>query len=320
MRTILVSGASTVIGYGILKSLKQAYPDYRLVGVSVHEESAAPAFCDVFEKAPLTSDEGYLFWLVELIKKYNVSLAIPGIELDVFTWSECRIEIEQSGAKLILNNLELIQLCSDKWLFYKYLVENESPYAIQSDLEFDEENHEFPLLLKPREGSGSQGISIVSNKEELEEKLKEHWGTMIIQPIVGNLNKEYTTSGFFDFNSQLCAHITLRRTLSTFGFTETAEVAKIDGIEKALLDLSKIFKPVGPTNFQFRIEENQLKLLEINPRISSATSIRTAFGYNESSMGVELFLENKLPEQPFIRTGRAIRYIEDLIYYDSADI
>ena len=78
--------------------------------------------------------------------------------------------------------------------------------------------------------------------------------------------------------------------------------------------LCELFRPIGPTNFQFRRHEGVLKLLEINPRVSSATSIRTAFGYNESAMAVEFYLDGKRPVQPAIRAGRAVRYLEDLIF------
>ena len=252
MQTILVSGASTIIGYGILKSLKKAYPKYRLIGISVNEDSAAQAFCDIYIKAPPTKDENYISWLVNLIQEYNVSLAVPGIELDVFTWSKRCKDIEQSGVKLLLNNPELIRLCSDKWLFYEYLVASESPYAIPTALEFDETNHVFPLLLKPRRGSGSRGIVIVENAEELEQYIRDHRGSMLIQPIVGSKENEYTTSGFFSFDSQLHAHVTLKRKLSGFGFTEYAEVVEMEGIEHAVQELGNIFRPIGPTNFQFR--------------------------------------------------------------------
>ncbi len=320
MCTILVSGASTIIGYGILKSLRQAYPENRLIGTSVHENSVAPSFCDIFETAPFTKDEKYTDWLVQIIKKHNVSIIIPGIEIDVLTWSKHRIKIEQSGVKLLLNNPELIQLCADKWQFYMHLAENSPSLAIPSSLEFDENNHKFPLLLKPRKGSGSRGITIVENREKLEQNLKKQQGFVMIQPIVGTEEEEYTTAGFFNIDSQLCAYITLKRKLSSAGFTESAETVEIEGIENALLDLGAVFKPIGPTNFQFRLEDSQLKLLEINPRISSSTSIRTAFGYNESAMGVSMFLDNRLPEQPLIKTGRAFRYVEDFIDYDSPNI
>lgn len=320
MNTILVSGASGIVGYGILRSLRQSHPDCRLIGTTVHEGSVAPAFCDIFEKAPMTNDAGYFAWLADLIGKYKVALAIPGIEVDVFAWNEHRTTIEQSGAVAALNNPELIRLCSDKWLFYQHLIKSNSPYAIPTSLEFDEASGQFPLLVKPRKGSASQGITVIEDRESLEKYLSAPRPMMMFQPVVGSMEEEYTVSAFFDKTSKLCSFITLKRKLSQAGFTESAETAELAGVDDALLHLAGIFKPVGPTNFQFRIDEGQLKLLEINPRISSATSIRTAFGYNESAMTVELFLRDISPAQPQIRSGHAVRYTEDKIFYDSPDL
>lgn len=316
MSTILVSGASGIIGYGILKSLRQSHPECRLIGTTVHERSAAPAFCDVFEKAPLTNHESYIPWLVDLIKKHNISMAIPGIEADVVAWNERRATIEQSGALVLLNNPDLIRLCSDKWLFYQSLVKNNSPYAIPTSLEFDETSQRFPLLLKPRMGSGSKGIAIVNNIDELEKYLGGMGHGMMIQPLIGTVEEEYTTSAFFDRNSQLCAFNTLKRKLSETGFTESAETVEMDDIHVALLHFGRIFMPVGPTNFQFRVDGGKLKLLEINPRISSSTSLRAAFGYNESAMSVEWLLDGRIPDQPVLKQGYAVRYTEDLVFYD----
>ena len=77
-----------------------------------------------------------------------------------------------------------------------------------------------------------------------------------------------------------------------------------------------LLRPIGPTNFQLRRHEGALQLLEINPRVSSSTSIRATFGYNKAFMAVEYFLQGKEPVQPRIRPGRAVRYVEDAIFYD----
>ncbi|HLX52606.1 MAG TPA: ATP-grasp domain-containing protein, partial [Aquella sp.] len=122
-------------------------------------------------------------------------------------------------------------------------------------------------------------------------------------------------SAFCDGNGGFYNYMTLKRKLSKDGFTDRAEVVDVTFIYEALVLLCEIFKPKGPTNFQFRSHEGNLKLLEINPRISSSTSIRTAFGYNESFMSVQYFLDNIIPDQPMIRKGKAIRYIEDQIVY-----
>lgn len=320
MCTILVSGVSGIIGYGILKSLRQSHPDCRLIGTTVYERNAGRAFCDIFEKAPMTNNEGYFTWLVEMMKHWDVSIAIPGIEADVFAWSEHRKKIEDTGVTVLLNNPDLIQLSSDKWSFYQRLVENNSPYAIPTSLGYDEKLGSFPLLAKPRKGSGSKGITIIENKKCFDIHLASHDSMMIYQPIIGCSEKEYTCSAFFDKSSKLCAFISMKRTLSQIGFTEHAETIDMPCIETVLVHLGEIFKPVGPTNFQFRTDNGILKLLEINPRISSATSIRAAFGYNESGMAVDLFLNGITPVQPKIIRGHAVRYTEDMVFYDSPNI
>lgn len=319
-RTILVSGASGVVGYGILKSLRQSHPGYRLIGTSIYAECVAPTFCDVFELAPPTCDASYIPWLLSLIERFGISLIIPGIEVDVSAWNAHRDVLESSGAKVLLNDSDLIRLCADKWLFYQKLQEAGSPYAIPTALRFDESLHPFPLLLKPRRGSGSKGIVIVKNLDELGAHAAEIGQHLILQPIIGTAQEEYTVSAFFDRDSRLCASMTLRRTLSQNGYTETAETVEGGEAVAALADLARIFHPVGPTNFQFRIDHGQWKILEINPRVSSATSIRTAFGYNESAMAVEFLLHNTPPVQPHLRRGRAVRYVEDVIYYDRPNL
>ena len=78
-------------------------------------------------------------------------------------------------------------------------------------------------------------------------------------------------------------------------------------------------KPEGPTNYQFiedAVSETPL-LLEVNPRISSSYLIRTAFGINEPEMCIEYYLENKVPHERIVKKGKAYRFINEIIQYDS---
>ncbi|PIS42573.1 MAG: carbamoyl-phosphate synthase subunit L [Candidatus Kerfeldbacteria bacterium CG08_land_8_20_14_0_20_40_16] len=319
MKTILVTGASGIIGYGILRSLRKSGKDLRLIGTTIYNDSVAPAFCDIFELAPPTDDASYIDWLLRIIKKHEVDLIIPGIEIDIYKWVEHIPELEKSTAKIMLNNTGLIKLCRDKWVFYQSLCKLGATHAIETTLDSDYNNlvkkFGLPFLLKPRRGDGSKGIVRIETAEEFAGYQNDIGPLLMVQPIVGNENDEYTTSAFCDGMGRFYTSMTLRRKLSKEGFTEKAEVVHLDKIIESLRVLCAYFKPVGPTNFQFREHEGSLKLLEINPRISSATSIRTAFGYNECTMAIEYFLENKLPTQPVIKSGRAVRYTEDFIFY-----
>lgn len=324
MKTILVSGASGIIGYGILRSLRKAEKDLRLVGTSIYADSIAQAFCDVFEQAPRTEDDAYIEWLLEAIERHDVDLIVPGIEQDVYKWCIHREEIEASGTHMVLNRTELILLSQDKWEFYKALNEFGLPYALETSLTADfhllATRYGLPFLLKPRRGYASKGIEKVRNIGDFLKHQQNIGPVLMAQPIVGSDEEEYSTSAFCDGAGGFYASMTLKRKLAKEGFTEKAEVVQKNDIEEeivsALRALCACFKPVGPTNFQFRRHQGSLKLLEINPRVSSSTSIRTGFGYNESRMAIEFYLEDKIPVQPVVRSGKAIRYTEDFFDYE----
>ncbi|WP_339267552.1 ATP-grasp domain-containing protein [Paenibacillus sp. FSL R5-0470] len=280
----------------------------------------AEAFSDIFELAPKTSDSNYIPWLCQIIKKHNVDLIIPGIEADMYKWSEMYSVISQTNVKILLNNEELIKICGDKWCFFEKLNDNNPQLVIQSRISgsFEELVYQYglPFLLKPRQGYASKGIVKIYSKEMFMEHEKDFGHKLMAQPIVGNDDEEYTISAFFNDESELCCYMALRRKLSQEGYTDKAQVVSLSGCEEALRNLADIFKPVGPTNFQFRRHHGDLKLLEINPRISSSTSIRTAFGYNESLMSINYFLNGETPIQPAIKSGTAIRYVEECVFFD----
>jgi len=319
-KTILVSGASGIVGYGILRSLRKSGKDLRLIGTTIYGDSVAPGFCDVFEQAPPTSDPSYIGWLSRIVSRHQVDLLIPGIEADVYAWAEHVAKIETAGAaKAMLNNLALIALCKDKWIFYEHLSKKNLPCLIKTSLnaDFDALANEFglPFLLKPRIGYGSRGIVKIDSSEIFQKHQSRIGPVLMAQPIIGNDDEEFTTSAFCDGGGGFYACMSLKRKLSKDGFTDRAEVVQLDEIRETLLPLCECLKPMGPTNFQFRKDNGAFKLLEVNPRISSATSIRTAFGYNECQMAVEYYLESIKPQQPFIKRGHAVRYTEDCIFY-----
>jgi carbamoyl-phosphate synthase large subunit len=309
--TILVSGASGIVGYGILKSLHLS--GHTLIGTTIYKDSVAPAFCDILEIAPLTSEPGYVDWLCNLIQKRKIDMAIPGIEADMYKWNENRDKFVA-----LLNNPDLVALCQDKWVFYTKIKENSLSIDSRIDGSFEEIKEEYglPFLLKPRRGYSSKGIVIVDSEEVFELNKAKYSTILMAQPIVGSAEEEYTASAFFDKSHNMCSYMTLKRKLSKEGFTDRAQTVDIPAIKEAILELA-FLKPVGPTNFQFRVHKGQLKLLEINPRISSSTSIRAVFGYNEAVMSVEYFLNGKVPTQPNTTSGTAVRYVEEQIFHDS---
>jgi carbamoyl-phosphate synthase large subunit len=322
MKTILVSGASGIVGYGTLRSLQRARMGLHLIGTSMYNDSVAPAFCDTFEQAVPTQDPAYLAWLLQTVRKHRVDLLIPGLEIDMYAWVDQTQAIEGAGARVLQNDVALIRLCKDKWTFFEHLAAAGVACTIDSSLsrDFDWLRQRFglPFLLKPRRGFGSKGIVRVGSEAQFATHRAQVGPVLMVQPIVGRDDEEFTTSAFCDGQGGLFASMTLRRKLSRDGFTDRAEVVDTQPFLDAIHQLCRNLRPHGPTNFQFRQTDDGPKLLEINPRISSSTSIRAAFGYNESAMAIDYFLNGRIPVQPAIWRGRAVRYTDDYIFYDNS--
>lgn len=316
MTTILVTGASGIVGYGILKTLRKSGRDFKLVGSTIHKSSVAPAFCDVLEIAPFTGGEQYYPWLIDVVKKHGIDIMIPGIEIDMHSWSANR-ELFRASVDSVLNVRSLVELCRDKWEFYLDLARRSETCIIPtfSSGRFDElaDKCGLPFLLKPKQGYGSKGIIKVNSQEVFQLHASRLGSELIAQPIIGSDHEEFSISCFGDGKGGFLNMFSLRRKLGPAGFTEWAEVVDDQSFFETVSRLCSYFLPLGPTNFQFRTQNGDLKLLEINPRISSATSIRAAFGYNEALMSVDYFLNSICPSVPKTSRGIAIRYLEDHI-------
>ena len=320
MTTVLVTGVGAIIGYGILRSLRQASRPLRLIGADIFPDAVGQAWVDHFVQAPLTANADYLAWLERTIVDNGVDMVMPGIEQDLYCFAGNRSFFSRLGVAVVLNSDLLMTLTADKWLMHEELKRIDSAARIPSFLTGDFASFArdlgTPFLLKPRKSYASKGLVKVSTPAEFaghSAKLGTH---LMAQPVIGSDDEEYTIAVFGDGSGQAKASIALRRRLAPDGSTAKAWVASPPGLEGAVASLCAHFKPVGPTNLQFRKDGADWKLLEINPRISSTTSIRTAFGYNESEMCVDYFVGGKTITQPALRQGFAARYIEDRIVYD----
>lgn len=317
--TVVVTGVGAIIGQGIVKSLRQCVGSVRVVGVDRESDCLGPHLCDAFHAKPACDESSleYMEFWRHLISDKSIDLVLPGLEVDLFFVNTHRETLGDLGATLGLNAAELIELARDKWQFGQEITKaGLIPIPTVFSRDWDECVEILgppPLLLKPREGSGSRGIVRIYDERDLQYWSKKSGDNFMVQKIVGDVNEEYTAGAFGLGAGKTLPPIVFRRRLSAAGNTQYAEVVTDKSISEAIEKLSAYFKPVGPTNYQFRKEGNLAYLLEINPRFSSSSSLRAAFGYNEAQMSLDYFLDGIRPEPADIILGRAWRYAEDFV-------
>lgn len=219
--------------------------------------------------------------------------------------------------RLALNRREVILLSGDKWETYKFLRDNKLPSifsSVEKDYQTVIRTLGSPFLIKPRRSYAGKGIVKVDSEEGFE-FYKKHieMDNYMVQKMTGDDEHEYTAATFGFGDGTGLKPIILKRRLSQEGATAKACVVECHEMEEQISCLMRLLRPIGPTNFQFRKEDKTYFLLEINPRISSSTSIRQSFGFNEAEMCIEWYVEHKRAEERMVGQGRAVRYIEDWV-------
>lgn len=315
---VLATGVGAIIGYGIIKSLRMSKYECNIIGMDVYGDAVGQAWTDEFVKAEWASSDDYIEFLETLIRKKEIDLVFFGTEQEIerVINSENKYLID----KCVLNKKNLIDLSNDKWSTYKMLTAYQFPAILSSVAkDYDRIVQEMgsPFLLKPRKSYAGKGMRKINSKEEFlfwSEKISDD--NYMVQKITGDDEHEYTAATFGLADGTCIKPIIMKRKLSQEGATSKAYVINNSEIEKQIYEFVHILKPEGPVNFQFRFENGEYYLLEINPRISSSTSIRTAFGYNEAEMCMEWYLEHNAPANRNIKQGMALRYIDEWVKWD----
>ncbi|OLU32690.1 hypothetical protein BVH03_06945 [Pseudomonas sp. PA15(2017)] len=318
---VLVTGVGAIIGQGVVKSLRQL-PGVYIVGLDRDPQAFGRHACDAFQVKPQVAetDPAYERFLQELLEREAIDLVLPGIEQDVFHFDARRELFASAGVAVVLNDSRLISLARDKWRLHQALLEAGLP-AIPSSRSTDWEQVQAelgpaPLLCKPRQGSGGRGQALVENEDDLHYQSRKQGENFMLQRLIGSADEEYTVGLFGYGDGESSRPAILQRTLGPGGATWCARsVAGDPLIQSACEALTAHFRPVGPTNYQFRKADGRVWLLEINPRLSASVSLRAALGCNEAAMSIDYFCRGQRPALAEWRAARCSRYIEDHIEY-----
>jgi carbamoyl-phosphate synthase large subunit len=313
--SILVTAIGAVIGQGILRSLRMGDSGFRLIGLDRTWNDYGAILCNKsYVKPCAESDPAYLAWLEKIIKQEQIRLILPGIEEDVFFFHDHRELIAEWPCDVALNSIPAIEAGRDKWNLHKKLQENDItaiPTIIPSHwCEMLACLGDPPFIAKARRGSGGRGQRVFHNEYEWEAHGNLFQDGFIVQKFIGTNDEEYTVGLFGYGNGESTDFFMLKRRLWS-GATWQAEVVEMqDSLRDFCQTITRIFEPIGPTNYQFRRVGESWFLLEINPRISAASAIRAGFGFNESLLSVDFYLKKrKRPEPALLRHGKCQRYI-----------
>lgn len=321
---VLVSGAGALLGQGILRSLQNGTNQYHILAADPNPLSAGLYWQDDRFLLPMADDEAFIPELLKLLNHAQPDVFIPGTDTELPILARNKAEIERKTlTKIVVSSEAVVGIADDKLVTAKFFEQNGFSFPMTADQNDSQKvkaivkDCGFPLIIKPKRGARSIGVVVVTSPAQLETELTQRSGC-VVQEFLSDDNGEFT-AGAVVFDGKCDAVIVMKRDLRD-GNTYRATVVQDKELELLVRQWSEKLNPLGPVNFQFRMNcKNQPTVFEINGRFSGTTPLRALVGFNEVEMVLQKMVYGIAIKQPVIQNKTILRHWSETIV-DAADI
>lgn len=300
----------------LLKYFKeQLGPNHLIVATDMQLTAPALTAADVREQVPSVYADDYIDTILDvcLRNKIDALICLNDLELPILANSCDRFG--QLGVKLIVSSSEVIDICFDKYRTAKYIesigLRTPATYICLKDA-IDAVNAgilRFPLVLKPRWGSGSIGIEFVHSTAEIEEvysllqkKVKKsilataskcEESILIQQKIEG---QEYGLDVMNDLDGNFRAVCVKKKLAMRAGETDKAQTVDNAQLRDIGRCLGMNLHHIGNLDVDVLEQDGRYYVLELNPRFGGGFPFSYEAGVNFPKAIIEWLSGNDIDE------------------------
>lgn len=300
----------------LLKYFKeQLGEDGKIVATDMQLSAPALTAADIRIQVPAVYADDYIDRTIDICKQNKIDAIICLNDLELPILSENFERFEAIGAKPIVSPKEVIDICFDKYRTAQYVKSiglntpktyvnyNQAVEALQSG------ELKFPLVLKPRWGSGSIGIEFVNDFEELEETynslVKKVKKTILATASQGDeyiliqekINgQEYGLDVMNDLNGKHRAVSVKKKLAMRAGETDKAQTVDNAQIRAIGRCLGENLHHIGNLDVDVFERDGMYYVLELNPRFGGGFPFSYEAGVNFPKAIIEWLKGNEIDE------------------------
>jgi len=307
---VLVTGAGGPAAVSVIKSLR-ADPTVQLLAADMDPWAAGlylvPAEARTLIPAGLAP--GFAADVLARCAALGADVLIPTVDAEMRPLDLLRGEFRQAGVELMLaprhaldatlDKLELARCCARHVLV---------PRTECFDESLDPGSWDYPVVVKPRTGSGSRHISVVASRADLE-RLPRSAEFIVQEHLPG---EEYSIDVLADRDGRVIASVPRVRTrvdsgVSVAGQTiHDAELEHIGAAVAAVTGLAYI------ANVQCRRNASgRAALFEVNPRPPGALPLTMASGVDMPLLALDSLRGRPVPDHVGFREVAMVRFLDE---------
>lgn len=320
--TLLVTSVGSGVGMAVVRALRQTRPALRIVGVGCEARAAGVYACDTaYLIIPVRQEAAYIERLLEIVRLERPAMIIPGHDTELSLLARLRDRLaDEYGVIIPIGTAEAVLACCDKFRSAQVFVG--LAFARSADTLEDARQLAlevgFPLIVKPRYGYASRGLTVVFAEAELAQVFAAAPEPLVVQEYLVDhtsgkshaqldLNDvyqdgfirqdiDYSVQVLLGRNGRLLGMFASRNRLR-FGFPVAVETFYEASLFLAAEVMAKRLGQlglIGPCNFQaVRVAPEKFVFFECNARFTGISDSRAALGWNECEAVLRHFLEER---------------------------
>jgi carbamoyl-phosphate synthase large subunit len=281
--TVLISSAGRRVS--LLHAFRDAFKALgiqgRVFASDMSSLSAAYHSADAAFVVPGCLEPTFLPHMLALCRRESIDMVVPTIDTELPVYAANRAAFGELGTKVVISDPDVIAIAADKSRTHAFLREHGLPTVDQAnadELNANRDGWPLPLVVKPRFGSASIGVTVASDWKALEATLST--GEWVVQRhAVGN---EYTIDAYVDERGACRCAVPRQRLEVRAGEVSkaiTIRVPEIDEVVKQLIDALPSGAR-GPITVQLFWDSHTraISVIEINPRFAGGFPLSLAAG------------------------------------------
>ncbi len=280
------------------RELKKVFPKSKvMVTDAAPQLSAASQAADESFIIPRVNHPDYISILIDICVANNVKLVIPTIDHELLLLANNEKILNDHGIYPIISSVKFVKICRDKRFTHEFF----NSKGIEVAKEYTKENYEFPMYIKPYDGSRSVDNYVVKAQDELKSYHFENDKLMFLEYLNRDLYDEYTCDLYYDKKGILKCAVPRKRIEVRDGEVSKGLTVHNELVPFIKKNLATIEGAKGCLTTQFFMHKKNygIKGIEINPRFGGGFPLTYAAGANYPNWIIREYLLDEQIEDGF---------------------
>ena len=285
MKRVLILSCGTNSGYHVSKIISSKYKDeFFLIGTDINEQHlvASILYLNKFYKILPSSNPSFYNEVLDIIAKEKVDILIPIYDQEQKIFNKDNKDLIKLGVKTLAPKESVFDVYGNKIKLFEFLKQKKLP--VPKTYTIDEINDNKSYFIKPIDGAGSIGSSLLAGKEVRKiNDIKKY----IIQEVCSNPE---ITLECFKYNERISS-VARERIQAKSGICTKTCICKNNELEEIAKKFSQVIDVPYVFNLQFmKNKDEKFVITDINLRFAGGMALSYKAGWDEASALAEVIL------------------------------